>query len=315
METISGQAEHWFARLRASDCSEADRRAFDAWLAADSRHTAAYDETQRMWSSMDELAHEDDIARWRNEAAHARQGPGMLHRRWGLVAAIAGLFLLVAGYAAKSYFGRSTTHRYATLQNIRNVTLPDGSTVTLNIETAIQVHIAPHSRTVLLGRGEAVFDVAHDAGRPFRVLAGRTTMTDLGTRFDVDLDGAQTVITVLQGAVGVKEGVRTAEITSGEQLAIGTGEWNERRVNPITIVGWIHGNLIFRATPLSEVVAEVNRYGPDHLVIADQSLERLKVSGEFRIGNTGALVRALESAFPIHATRDRATGEIRLQRQ
>ena len=60
-------------------------------------------------------------------------------------------------------------------------------------------------------------------------------------------------------------------------------------------------------------MAEANRYGPDRLVIADPSLAQLKISGEFRIGNTSALVRALQSVYPIRA--ERGNGEVRLYRR
>jgi transmembrane sensor len=314
MDKIRGQAERWLVRLRADDCTAAERHRFEAWLTADSRHATAYEETQRMWSSMDELAHDPEIAQWRSEAGSMSAVVSPWYRRRWLAGAVGMLIMLFGGYAVWQLLGSVTTYHYAALRDIRHVTLADGSRVTLNVNTRLDVRLDRRARTVLLRNGEAMFDVVHEVGVPFSVLAGRVTMIDMGTQFDVARDGAQTIVAVLHGRVAVTQGERTTQLQPGDRLAISGGSWDERRVDTATIAGWMQGKLVFRATPLSEVVAQANRYGPDHLVIDDPSLDGLKVSGEFRIGNTGALVRALQSAFPIRADRDGASGEIRLRR-
>ncbi|KRE88945.1 hypothetical protein ASG87_05130 [Frateuria sp. Soil773] len=320
--SIFEQAERWFARLRSRDCSAAERLAFEAWQAADPAHAAAYDETARLWDELAPLADDAEVAQWRNgavpgEARHA----GRRRAVWGWSAA-AGVLLGLAfgGYALwrKPAPAPAATAHYATAAGeLRRVTLADGSRLTLNGDTVLNVTMDAGMRDVKLLRGQAVFDVAHEARRPFVVHAAGNAIRDIGTRFDVSLEQAQARINVIEGVVNVTRGARTAMLTRGEELAAGEDLWRQRNVDPDVAIGWTHGMLVFRQTPLDEAVAQANRYGDGRtrLVVADPSLASLPISGDFRIGETDSLVRALQSAFPIQARHDRASGETRLYRR
>jgi transmembrane sensor len=317
MEAIQHQASRWFARLRASDCSIVERRKFDAWRTAHVAHAEAYAQAEQLWSGLDELAEDPEILQWRREARHSapaapdRRG----HLRWLAVASLAAV-VLCGGFATWWFVGGSSASSYATAHGEqRSVVLADGSRIVLNTDTVLDVDLSRHIRRVRLRRGEAMFEVTHDADRPFVVQAGGNTISDIGTRFDVRDSGGQTAVAVLEGAVAVARDGNTAELTAGEQIVAGDGVWIRGRADPAMAVGWTQGRLVFRATPLDDAVAEANRYGPDRLVIADPSLAQLKISGEFRIGNTGALVRALQSVYPIRAEQDRGNGEVRLYRR
>jgi transmembrane sensor len=223
---------------------------------------------------------------------------------------------LCAGTAAWWFLGGTSTSSYATAHGEqRSVILADGSRLMLNTDTALDVDLDRHARRVRLRQGEAMFEVIHDADRPFVVEADGNTISDIGTQFNVRNSGDRTMVAVLEGAVAVARDGRTAELTSGEQIVAGDGIWMRGNADPAMASGWTQGRLVFQSTPLGEAVAEVNRYGPEHLVIADPSLAPLKISGEFRIGNTAALVRALQSVYPIRAEHDRDDGEINLHRR
>ena len=315
IDAIRHQAERWLARLRAGDCSAAEHRDFDAWRTAHASHAEAYAQAEQLWSGLGELADDPEILQWRREARQsalaARPSRGGL--RWLAVASLA-TAVLCAGLAGWWFVGGTSTSSYATAHGEqRSVVLADGSRLVLNTDTLLDVDFGRHARRVRLRRGEAMFEVTHDANRPFVVQAGGNTISDIGTRFNVRDSGAKTVVAVLEGAVAVARGRNTAELTAGEQIVAGDRAWIRGRADPTITAGWTQGRLVFRSTPLGEAVAEVNRYGPDRLVIADPSLAQLKISGEFRIGNTSALVRALQSVYPIRA--ERGNGEVRLYRR
>jgi transmembrane sensor len=118
---------------------------------------------------------------------------------------------------------------------------------------------------------------------------------------------------VLDGSVNVERGDRAARLSRGQQLVAGDGMWRQSTMDPAMAAGWSRGQLVFSATPLAQAVADANRYAREQLIIADPRLEAIKVSGEFRIGNTQALLRALESAFPIRTEQSGQT--IRLYRR
>jgi len=317
MEAIHRQAERWLARLRASDCSVADRNDFDAWRTAQTTHAEAYARAEQLWSGLDELAEDPEIVQWRQEARRSAQAtPSRNGRlRWLAVASLAAV-VLCTGFVTWWFVGGSSASSYATAHGEqRSVVLADGSRLVLNTDTVLDVDLGRYTRRVRLRRGEAMFEVTHDADRPFVVQAGGNTISDIGTRFDVRDSGAQTVVAVLEGAVAIARDGNTAELTAGEQIVAGDGAWTRGRADPAMAAGWTQGRLVFRSTPLGDAVAEANRYGPDRLIIADPSLAQLKISGEFRIGNTSALVRALQSVYPIRAEHDRGNGEVRLYRR
>jgi len=158
-----------------------------------------------------------------------------------------------------------------------------------------------------LMKGEALFDVVHDASHPFVVHADGNVISDLGTRFDVNEGSKQTTVTVLEGSVNVERGNHSAQLSIGQQLVAGESMWRQGTADPVATASWSRGQLAFSATPLAQAVADANRYARDQLVIADPRLEAIKVSGEFRIGNTQAFLRALESAFPIRVEQNGKT--------
>ena len=314
IEVIRGEAERWFACLRSGRCSAAERSAFNAWIGVEA-HAAAYSETQQLWGDMETLGDNADVRQWLDESRQLDRPPDTLRpRRWAWLSASAAAAVLVClgGWYAMQ---PSLVARYATAHGEqRHFTLDDGSQLILNTDTAIDVRFDRRTRVLQLEKGEASFEVAHEAGRSFVVNAGGSAITDLGTRFIVHKEDAQTVVSVVEGAVEVAhDGHETAKLAVGEQLAISGNDWQKRSVDLALVSGWTQGKLVFRATPLAEVVAQANRYGPGRLVIADASLDAYKISGEFRIGNNDALVRALQSAFPIQA--ESADGETRLRRR
>lgn len=370
-ESIFDQAEHWFARLRAGDCSTAEQGAFEAWRAADPAHAAAYAQTRQLWTELSDLADDQEIAAWRREARSASADYGLVQagsenvgmplqavegalrqpreyptdsrepgrlsdtsvrviRRkaalrgsrmacapgWAIAASLLVTASLAGYWVLHQPVEPAVISHYATKQGeIRKITLTDGSSLTLNADTTLEVTMDQHARIVRLSKGEAVFEIAHDAQRSFTVYAAGNAIHDIGTRFDVSIADTQTDITVLDGIVNVVREGKTATLTRGNGLAAGNAIWRQRRVDPSVATGWMQGKLVFRETPLGEAVAQANRYGPDRLVISDPSLVDLPISGDFRIGQTASLVRALQSAFPIRARADKTSGEIRLSRR
>lgn len=301
METVQQQAERWFARLRNDGCSAAEHRDFDAWLVADVGHASAYAQTERLWNELGGLSEDIELKRARHVARRAAQASTRRiagRRRLAIAASFAGALIVAVTFW---FLGdRASTQRYTTAHGEqRSVMLADGSRVMLNTDTVLDVRLGARVRSVHLMQGEALFDVVHDAAHPFVVHANGNTISDLGTRFDVNDGGQQTTVTVLEGVVNVERGNHTAQLNRGQQLVAGDGIWRQAAADPAMTASWSRGQLAFSATPLAQAVADANRYAQEQLVIADPRLKAIKVSGEFRIGNTPAFLRALESAFPI----------------
>lgn len=315
METVQQQAERWFARLRSEGCSTAEHRQFNAWINTDAAHAMAYAQTERLWNELGGLSDDADLGRARHAARRSAQDSvdrAARRRRLAIAASFVGA--LVVAMSLWFLRGHASTQRYATAHGEqRSVTLADGSRVVLNTDTVLDVRLDARVRNVRLVKGQALFDVVHDASYPFVVHANGNTISDLGTRFDVDDAGRQTTVTVLEGLVNVERGRRVAQLGRGQQLVAGDRVWRRATADLATAASWSRGQLAFSATPLAQAIASANRYTEEQLVIADPRLESIKVSGEFRIGNTQAFLRALESAFPIRVEQSDKT--IRLYRR
>lgn len=301
METVQQQAERWFARLRSEGCSATEHRDFDAWLAADAAHASAYAQTERLWNELGGLSDDVELKRARHAARRAAQSSlsrTARRRRLAIAASFAGVLIVAMSFWLLG--DHSATQRYTTAHGEqRSVMLADGSRVVLNTDTVLDVRLGARVRSVHLMQGEALFEVVHDAAHPFVVHANGNVISDLGTRFDVNDSGQQTTVTVLEGSVNVERGRHTARLNRGQQLVAGNGIWRQAAADLTTTAGWSRGQLVFSATPLAQAIADANRYAQEQLIIADPQLEPIKVSGEFRIGNTQAFLRALESAFPV----------------
>src|SRR5690606_10338466 len=197
--------------------------------------------------------------------------------------------------------------------------LADGSKVELNTDTELRVEFERGVRRVALLRGQALFDVAHDADRPFVVAAGGRTITALGTVFDVNLAGEGLSVTLVEGRVAIagqahEPGALPAEpriLVPGEQFVAIASRAEEVRPAAIErVTSWRRGRVVFENERLAEVIGEINRYSKRRLVLGDPALAELRVSGVFRTGSVANFSAALTASFPVRTVADPASDTI-----
>ena len=149
------------------------------------------------------------------------------------------------------------------------ITFADGSKIELNTDTVLRARMTTAQRTVWLEKGEAYFQVKHDAAHPFVVMAGDHRVTDLGTKFLVRRDPGRLEVALLRGPRAVRRGGREAAIAihAAHARRCGNGhvehdvrdERNAARSSPKNL-SWRHGVLVFDNTPLADAASEFNRY-------------------------------------------------------
>lgn len=313
------QAEAWYARLMAPDCSVQEQAAFEQWR-AQSGHAEAFAVTERLLAGVDTLAGNDPrmellMQRARRRPVASTRGPS--HWRIWAAAACVLLALALGLRFGPMLFNGPEPVQYATDGQGRTIALQDGSSVRLDVASRIAVSLGSKQRSVELLQGRALFDVAHDAARPFVVRAGDGSITDVGTRFQVQREGDDVVVTLAKGIVAVsrQDGQgddQETRLQPGEQLRWSgkSAGWKLRPVDTEAALSWTRGRLVFRGTPLADVVAEVNRYSTHKLVLADPSLADLPVHGNFLAGDADAVVVALKAVLPVRV--DETGREIRL---
>lgn len=348
------RAAEWLARLQAEDCSDADWRRFCEWRDADSRNEAAFTRYAGEWSALGELAGDPAIMQMRLEALAAE--PERSRPAW-LVPLAASIALMVAvGLAALSYWtgrdaGREGAHvaaadapaagpaeagagqgrfaqRYRSAVGERSrIDLPDGSTLELNTDTLVEVDFGPQRRALRLVRGEALFEVERDPGRPFVVTADDERVIALGTVFSVRTRAGEVVVSLIEGAVQVDRldappgapgpAARSARLAAGQQLVSrdDAPAFQVSALDEAKALGWRSGRLVFDDDRLGDVVADLNRYTARKITLGDAELADMRVSGAFRTGSAETFARALSVALPITSSVDEEEGAIVLRAQ
>lgn len=304
---IDNEAAVWTWRVDSGRLSPAERGELDAWLRADGRHRRAFDELGRAWSALDRLSErqQDDDAKFaacaRPERRRAYLGG------WHWEAAAAAVLVLSLGVALWLAHRPGMQVMSTAVGQHRHVTLADGSRLTLNTNTLLAITLTPTRRDIYLRRGEAHFDVVHDASRPFFVHAGDAVIQDVGTQFEVRLNSARNInVLVDEGQVEVRGPGAVRALSAGEQLLIAGPRLEVMPVSPRQIaddLAWRDGALVFQGEPLSQALVEVGRYTRLHIVLTGPNIASLPISGRFRTDDVPGFFQALQAALPVRVSR------------
>jgi transmembrane sensor len=340
--SVLEQASHWWELLHSDSASSSDHREFGEWVARSPERVEAYLETARLvkaiksprliWPSTaaEVLIREAKsspetvlpFSTARVAASVDRREARQSHGR--LAWAAAAVLLIGVGLVL---FLLETPQEFRTaLGEQRSVLLADGSRVTLNTASTIEVSLHNGRREVRLVQGEALFEVAHDGARSFVVRAGNALLKDVGTQFNVDMHSNCTTVTVVEGRVAVDSpgarGVAGAHADNSgrgtvEPLILGANDRvlvtpagvgaPQRGVNVAASVAWTQRQLMFEHRPLSEVAEEFNRYNRDRIDIDSAELKRQEVTGVFEAKDPASFVAFL-SSIPGVEIREGANG-------
>ncbi|WP_162258289.1 FecR domain-containing protein [Frateuria sp. Soil773] len=306
------RAEAWLARLQAPDCTAAERAAFERWRAERPDRAAAFAQAETLHRRAGELAGDPLLAAAARAALRQTAQAGARRRRWrqALPLAAAAALLLALGLGLWRVAGQSQgpVQLYATATGEqRSLRLDDGTEVLLDTDTAIAVQYDGDRREVRLEGGRAQFAVAHEAGRPFVVLAADGVVRDIGTRFQVRRQADDVTVALLDGVVSVSVPASGGESTlaPGQQVSFDrSGRLGAVQAADLAAArGWTQGDLVFKNRSLADLVAEMNRYSDTKLRLGDDSLRDLAVSGVFHAGDQSSLVQALENGWSVQARR------------
>ncbi len=300
---IAEEAAEYLARRTSGERRE-PRDGLQEWLQADTRHADAYGDAETLWEQLGELRDDDEMQALKQ--ARLAELSREHRRRWfgtRLLATAATLVLLIGGgyFVHLRYFSMEPPVAYATaLGEQRTERLEDGSQLVLNTDTTVETAYTRSGREVELLRGEAQFNVAHDAARPFVVKVGEASVTALGTRFQVRRDADETLVTLLEGSVEVAVGGQRRVLQPNEQARLSpAGGLAVAGIDPEAVNGWLDGWLRFRATPLEQVIAEANRYSPRKLRLGSPELAGVEMNGTFRTGESESIAAAAAMILPV----------------
>lgn len=327
-QKIEDKAAQWAVRVEAGPLSSEDAAELSAWLAADTRHTGAYARARAIghFSNRAAALGPDFNARtFGRERAGPRGFPiPSLSRRqllWGGAATAASI-----GVAALAVQGVARGQTYSSnLGQMRVVSLADGSVVNLNTSSRIRVHFSSQRRDVWLEQGEALFDVAKDAGRPFVVRAGDVDVRAIGTSFVVQrLNDRPVQVLVREGLVQVDHGHKGGMVSmTANMRAVSPKGYSDVSAAPIAVshvttrdvertTAWLEGRIAFEGETLREAANEFSRYSDVDIVIDDPSIANEKITGLYQTVNPVGFARSMAVIFELKT--DISEKQIRLYR-
>lgn len=345
---LASEAAEWLIRLDAdTPPSREELRALGEWMHRSAAHREELEKLAAMWQRMNVLT-ELSVPLGASRPLRAPKEESTLARwpwmRIGLVAAplaavlaVAWMLLFQEPAMTPSLLATNGSHASAVGQH-RTIALADGSQVVLNTNSQISVDYGGGYRRVRLLQGEALFTVAKDAKRPFRVYAGRGRIEALGTQFSVYLDGADVSVAVTEGRVSLAS-VKKSQSGSAQppaETAIGRDDASMKSfgtlaaghvatirsfveeagsisvlesIEPVSSeelaqrLAWRDGVLVFSGETLEEVVKEFARYTTLSIEIPDETLRKMRIGGRFPAGETEAMLATLQTNFNLRVTR------------
>ncbi len=316
--SVQEQATFWFLRLQSEDTRCEERDAFAEWLVSDPAHSDVYFQLESLWDNLEPVVDTREVKQGflRAESMAKTASRKRVLRAFSYWAAAAAV---IAAVALNVFLDDSVIYQ-TEVGELRIVTLEDGSSVTLNTNTSLEVNYNRNQRLLTLNYGQADFQVAQASDRPFVVIAGGGAVQALGTRFDIYKTGDKITVTLMDGKVRVApikephllleprltQPLRTTELTPGEQIsydqkalvALPVTNVDVRRVS-----AWQRRRLDFFNTPLKDVVNEANRYSALKIELLGESLRERRMTGIFEAGKSNDVVAAIQAYFGVEVNR------------
>ena len=287
----------WVARMDSGSWSRDDEDALRRWLDGDPRRHGALLRTHATWLAADGMIDRREEA---SEEVEAEPPSGWRRRSVVAGLAAAGVAALV-GSLSRLRVGTATN--YATeVGEIRRVPLSDGSVMTMNSGSELAVHMQGKARSIALAQGEAWFDVAKDAHRPFVVAARKVKAQAVGTAFSVRMRDDAVEILVNEGVVEAwsdDAAFRRVRLEAGQRALVGNDAAiklePEQASSVDRALAWRSGMIDLDGKTLQQAADEFNRYNARKIIVADPTIGAAQIDGVFRINDPEGFALAVRN--------------------
>jgi transmembrane sensor len=335
---IAEEAAEWVLRLDEEPLTRRERKALMAWLSRSPDHVQEFlcastlvqaisdlpqEETEVLRALLGEKA--DGVVTAIELDRHRTPSPALVRtslvQRLAPIAAATVLFgaaITGLGLFLLRSDAPETVSFVTAIGEQRTLPLEDGSIIYLNTDSDVQVRMMKDERQIMLIRGEAMFDVAKDASRPFRVTAGDHQVEAVGTEFNVyrSRNGLEVVVVegvvevaptrrIMKAANGAEEVQRAVRLKAGEKVSF---DGKAAVPTPVSAnidreTSWRTRKFAFQRTRLDDIVSEYNRYSKRKLVIKDDGLGSLRFTGSFDVDDPQGLIVFLQATIGVETDR------------
>lgn len=302
------QAAAFIARMDGDHWSDGDEAELQAWFDENPLRRGLLLRMQAEWVAMDTAqaqAEPSTPPRQANDDSDDEAQESLLSRRWSRRGLMVGTAASAALYLAVG-IARAPADYETRVGEIRRLPLADGSVMTMNSGSQLTVNLEKETRRVELARGEAWFEVAKDATRPFVVAAGDIQVRAIGTAFSVRRRETGVEVLVTEGVVET-----TSRLGNGLRLTLRAGERAMLSASALVdyetgqatgvdrALAWRSGMIDLNGTSLSSAAAEFNRYNRRQIVIADTAIASEQFDGLFRVNDPEAFAEAVKASLGV----------------
>ncbi|SEH13001.1 FecR family protein [Sphingopyxis sp. YR583] len=333
MSAIADKAGEWCMIFAERALTPLEAMAFEDWIEADPEHRQAFERASFIWRALDgknsspallsmrmealaALAGQDDA---RNASIPPRWWQRPLVRRSG-IGALAASIVAAISFMALQPASVPAGVQYATaLGERRVVMLDDGSRLSMDAASEVDVAYSQDKRELVLKSGRAKFDVSKDPLKPFTVIAGDKIIVATGTSFSVEILNGEVNVVLFEGHVAVLNRAtrKPAVVPShgrldaadqllkpGQELSLpAVGAAKLETVDVGMARSWEAGQLSFADEPLAQAVERMNRYSSTKFAIGDAAAGRVAISGVFNSDEVNGFVSGVTDVFPVRTIR------------
>jgi transmembrane sensor len=306
LDAVDREAQDWMMRFAAGGADRAELEIFKQWSACHPAHAEAFARACRLWDALGPAAAVVAAGR----ASHRVASRPQMGRRAFVGGALAASAAVAAYVAIRPPLGlwpsvSELTADYRTgIGEQRSIPFAGGSLVELNTRTSIALRPGlGGSERIELIVGEAVVTAGRDTRRMVEVMAADSRATATDATFNMRYEGTTVRTTCVAGEIDVECRGRSARLQSRQQIVYSPdGLGRVTSVDPALITAWKDGVLVFHSTPLSEAVAEINRYRSGRIILTNAALGRRLFNARFRIENIDGVVAQIQQIFDADVT-------------
>jgi len=327
-QTIA-EAERWHEIFAGGERTYKQRADFTNWYEGDVSHQKAYAQVAFVKDAGFDFSKIDFAGLESNHPLNLKPKPRLPFVRslfanstFGYGGAIAVLMAVVIFMVP--YLSHPDLTEYATQTgSTQTIILADGSEVLLGARSTMNVReFLGEERVVYLEKGEALFTVKKDKNRPFIVVSGDTRIQVLGTKFNVNKAEKNLKVSLLEGRVKVIQDLegdilpflkqqKTVELLPAHSVTVSKGVLQQVKPQEIkNMAAWVDGQLTYNNIPFGQVIADLRRYTPKDLLIADGELENIPVTATFSTEQVENVIENLPSILPVKIVRNSSGGYI-----
>jgi transmembrane sensor len=306
-EMLEREAQEWLLRLTSGRATVADAAALKRWCGQSRAHAEAFAEANRLWENLGIPAQRVPNS---DVLVHANSNRAVAIGRRAFLGGAAAAAVAAIGYLAvrppldlwPSAYELGADYRTRTGER-RRIAMGNGISIDLNTRSSLNVRQDDDEQRFELVSGEAAIATAERLPAPLTIVAAGGRIHAIDAQFNLRCEGAGAIVTCLRGSVGIEYSGQSITLPEGRQISYANGALDPATtVDPTVVMAWREGQLVFRQTPLSQVIEEVNRYRSGRIILMNEALGRRLVEARIPLDRVDDLIVLVREAYGAQVT-------------